>query len=116
MAKATHRMEACLPRSKTKRVWLRMRDAMGPAGRSLKRCRSWPHGFWGGRRSGGKTWPPALTLAQMRQGMAVILREAFQCGTRSPMVAERQKRWRRHELARFYHWKQREAIGSMEHT
>ena len=68
-------------------------------------------GFLGRETQRGKTWPPALTLAQMRQGMAVILREAFQCGTRSPMVAERQKRWRRHELARFYHWKQRNLLA-----
>jgi len=37
----------------------------------------------------------------MRQGIAVILREAFPCDTMAPMLAERQKRLRRHELARF---------------
>jgi hypothetical protein len=46
-----------------------------------------------------------MTLPQIRQGIAVILREAFQCGTMSHMLEERQKRLRRNELARFYHWK-----------
>jgi len=83
-----------------------MRDAIGPAGSIIKRCRYWPRGSWYGRRSGEKKWTPAITLPQMRQGIAVILREAFQCGTMSQMLAERQKRLRRNELARFYHWKQ----------
>jgi hypothetical protein len=46
-----------------------------------------------------------MTLPQIRQGIAVILREAFQCGTMSHMLEERQKRLRRNELARFYPWK-----------
>ena len=49
----------------------------------------------------------------MRQGIAVILREAFQCSTMSQMLAERQKRLRRHELARFYHWKQRKRLAPL---
>ena len=90
-----------------------MRDAIGPAGSSIKRCRYWPRGSWCGRRSGGKKWTPAITLPQMRQGIAVILREAFQCGTMSQMVAERQKRLRRNELARFYHWKQGKRLAPL---
>ena len=48
-----------------------------------------------------------MTLPQIRQGIAMILREALQCGTMSPRLQERQKRVQRHELARFDHWKQR---------
>jgi hypothetical protein len=40
----------------------------------------------------------------------VILREAYQCDTMSQMLAERQKRLQRNELARFYHWKQRKRL------
>ena len=47
-----------------------------------------------------------MTFPQIRQSIGMILREAFQCGTMSQMLAERQKRLRRNELARFYHWKQ----------
>src|SRR5437870_13320073 len=43
----------------------------------------------------GKKWTPAMTLPQIRQGIALIVREAFQCGTMSHMLEERQKRLRR---------------------
>ena len=40
----------------------------------------------------------------------MIVHEAFQCGTKLHMLKECQKRWQRHELARFYHWKQRNQL------
>ncbi len=83
---------------------------MGRAGSSIKRCRYEPRGFWRGKPIGGKKWTPAMTLPQIRQGIAMSLREAFQCGTMSPMLEARQKRLRRHELARFSHWKQRNRL------
>ena len=43
----------------------------------------------------------------MRQGIALLLHEACQCGTMSPRLKERQKRWQRHERARFSHGKPR---------
>ena len=42
----------------------------------------------------------------MRQGIAMIVHEAFQCGTMSPRLKEPQKRLQRNELVRFYAWKQ----------
>ena len=36
-----------------------------------------------------------MTLPQLRQGIAIILYEAFQCGTMSHMLKERQKRLQR---------------------
>ena len=48
-----------------------------------------------------------MTLPQIRQGIAMIVREAFPCGTMAHRLEERPKRWRRNELARFYHWKRR---------
>ena len=66
-----------------------------------------------GDAAGEKQWTPAITLPQIRQGIAVILREAFQCDTMSQMLAERQKRLQRNELARFYHWKQRKRLAPL---
>jgi hypothetical protein len=40
----------------------------------------------------------------------MILHEAFQCGTMPHMLKERQKRLQRNELARLYHWKQRNRL------
>jgi len=54
-----------------------------------------------------------MTFPQIRQGIAVILREAFQCGTMSHMLQECQKRLQRSELARFYHWKQHNLLAPL---
>jgi hypothetical protein len=65
---------------------------MGRAGSSITHCRSSPRGSWYGKPSGGKKWTPAIPFPQIRQGIAVILREALQCGTMSQRLQERQKR------------------------
>src|SRR5712691_8679581 len=92
--------------ARAKRVWRTMRYAIGRVGSIIKRFRYWPRGCWCGKPSGEKKWTPAMTLPQMRQGIAMILHEAFQCGTMSPRLKECQMRLQRHELARLYHWKQ----------
>jgi hypothetical protein len=43
----------------------------------------------------------------------MILHEALQCGTRSHLLKECQKRLQRNELARFYHWKQRHQLAPL---
>ena len=83
------------------------------AGSIIKHSHYWRRGSWSGKRSGGKKWTPAMTFPQVRKGIAVILREAFQCGTMSHMLEERQKRLRRNELARFDHWKQRKLLAPL---
>ena len=90
-----------------------MRCVTGRVGRIIKRFRYWPRGSWFGKPSGGKKWTPAITFPQIRQGIAMILHEAFQCGTRSPMLKEYQKRLQRNELARFYHWSQRNRLAPL---
>jgi hypothetical protein len=86
---------------------------MGPGGSRSKRCRSWPRGSWCEQPIGGKTWPPALTFPQIRQGIAMIVHEALQCGTRSQRLTACQKRLQRNELARFYHWQQRNLLAPL---
>jgi hypothetical protein len=54
-----------------------------------------------------------MTFPQIRQGIAMIVREALQCGTMSQRLQECQKRLQRHELARFYHWKQRKRLAPL---
>jgi hypothetical protein len=43
----------------------------------------------------------------------MILREACQCGTMAHMLKECQQRLQRNELARFYHWKQRNRLAPL---
>ena len=78
-----------------------MRGVIGRVGSLIKRCRDSPHGAWYGKLLGEKTWPPAIPCPQIRQGIAMILREEFQGSTRSHMRKECQQRWQRNELARF---------------
>src|SRR5215470_506752 len=99
--------------ARAQRGWPIMRAAIGPAGSSSKRSHYWRRGSWSRKRSGEKKWTPAMTVPQIRQGIAMIVREAFQCGTMSHMVEERQKRLRRNELARFYHWKRRNQLAPL---
>ena len=54
-----------------------------------------------------------MTVPQIRQGIAMILHEAFQCGTMPYMLKERQRRLQRNALARFYHWKQRNRLAPL---
>jgi hypothetical protein len=86
---------------------------MGRVGSRSKRSRYWPQGFWCGQPIGGKKRPPALPFPQLRQGMALSLREAFQGNTTAQRLKECQQRLPRHELARFYHWKQRNRLAPL---
>jgi hypothetical protein len=61
----------------------------------------------------GKKWTPALTVPQMRQGLAVILYEAFQWGTMAHMLMERQQRLQRNARARFYPHKRRNLLAPL---
>lgn len=54
-----------------------------------------------------------MTLPQMRDGMALILHQACQCGTMSRVLHEREKRLQRNALARLYHWKQRHLLAPL---
>jgi len=46
----------------------------------------------------GKKWTPAMTLPQIRDGIALILHHAYQCGTIPRVLHERERRLQRNEL------------------
>jgi hypothetical protein len=54
-----------------------------------------------------------MTLPQIRQGIALILHETLQCGALWQRLKECQKRLQRHELARFYPWKQHDLLAPL---
>ena len=54
-----------------------------------------------------------MTLPQIREGIALILHQACQCGTLSRLLHEREKRLQRNELARLFHWKQRHRLAPL---
>jgi hypothetical protein len=86
---------------------------MGPGGSTIKRWRDGRRGSWYGNPSGGKQWTPAITLPQIRQGMTLIVYAGFQCGAMAQRLKEGQQRLQRHELARFYHGKQRNLLAPL---
>ena len=106
MAKAEHRIEECLQRSKSEagladyevRNWTGWQQHQ-----TLSLLATW---FLERETQRGKKWTPAMTLPQMRAGIALILSLAYQCGTMSRMLHERERRLQRNELARFYSWKE----------
>ena len=51
-----------------------------------------------------------MTLPQIREGIALILHYACQCETMPRLLHERERRLQRNELARLYHWKQRNRL------
>jgi hypothetical protein len=112
-AQAEHRIEEGLQRSKSEagladyevRHWTGWQQQ-----HTLSLLATW---FLVRETQRGKQWPPAITLPQIRQGMAMLLHEAFQGGTMSHRLQERQKRLQRNELARFYHWKQRNLLAPL---
>ena len=113
VAKAEHRIEECIQRSKSK---------AGLADYEVRNWTGWQHHqtlsllatwFLVRETARGEKRTPAMTLPQLHQGIAMILYEAFQCGTMSHMLKERQQRLQRNELARFYHWKQRKRLAPL---
>lgn len=54
-----------------------------------------------------------MTVPQIREGIALILHQACQCGTLLRLLHERAKRLPRNELARLYHWKRRNRLAPL---
>lgn len=110
VAKAEHRIEECIQRAKSE---------AGLADYEVRHWKGWHHhqtlsllATWflvvEARR--GKKWTPAITVQQIRDGISDILRRRRGCDTPSRIRREREQRLVRNELARLYHWKQRNAL------
>ena len=55
-------------------------------------------------------------MQQIREGISSILHRAYQCGTHSRILHERERRLNRNELARLYHWKRRNRLAPLNIT
>jgi SRSO17 transposase len=105
VANAEHRVEECLKRAKSE---------AGLADYEVRSWEGWHHHqtlsmvacwFLVKEALRGKPLAPAITVPQIRRGLALLIDEA--CGPYTPerlaRATERQEE--RNELARFYHWK-----------
>ena len=113
VAKAAQRIEACLQRSQSAAGLADDEGRHGTGWQQHQTLSFWRRGSWYGQPSGENKWTPASTLPQLRQGLALILNEGLQCGTLSQRLQVCQQRLQRHELARFYHWKQRNLLAPL---
>ena len=61
----------------------------------------------------GKKWTPAITVPQVREGLAMILHRTCDCADPDRIVRECNRRLVRNELARFYHWMKRNLLAPL---
>jgi hypothetical protein len=54
---------------------------------------------------------PALTVPQVRAGLAMIFRKACRCDTEARSARERTRWLERNELARLYHYRLRKQLA-----
>jgi SRSO17 transposase len=113
VAKAEHRIEECLQRAKSE---------AGLAHYEVRTWQGWHHHqtlsliatwFLVQESLRGKQSAPAVTVPQIRAGLALLLREA--CGSYDPRRIARlcTRRLRRRALARFYAWKRRGRLAPL---
>jgi SRSO17 transposase len=113
VAKAEHRIEECLQRGKSE---------AGLADYEVRTWAGWHHhqtlsllACWFLVRETllGKQWAPAITVPQVREGLAKLLREACGCYDPERIAREATRRLERTALARFYRWKQRNRLAPL---
>ena len=61
----------------------------------------------------GKKWTPAITVPQIREGLAMILHQTCDCANPDRIIHECKRRLVRNELARFYHWMKRNLLAPL---
>ena len=61
----------------------------------------------------GKKWTPAITVPQIREGLAIILHQTCDCANPNRIIHERNRRLVRNELARFYHRMKRNLLAPL---
>ena len=84
--------------------------ATGAAGITIRFSHSSPRGSWCVKPNGGKKWTPAITVPQIRDGIAMLLRAAYLCDTPTQIANHKTRRLLRNEEARFYHYKARNRL------
>jgi hypothetical protein len=110
VALAAHRVEEAIKRSKSQ---ARLSHY------EVRNWRGWHHhqvlsliatGFLVRESHRGKKYSPAITVPQIRDGIAMLLRTASPCDTPMLIANNKTRRLRRNELARFYHDKARNQL------
>lgn len=61
----------------------------------------------------GKPLAPAITVPQIREGIAMSLHKIWNCTDPEQIARDRTRRLQRNELARFYHWKKHNLLAPL---
>lgn len=61
----------------------------------------------------GKPLVPAITVPQIREGIAMSLHKICDCADPARIARDRTRRLERNELARFYHWKKHNLLAPL---
>ena len=64
----------------------------------------------------GKKRTPALTVPQLREALSTMIHQAWKCHRQQQLIRERERKLRRNELARFYHYKARKKLATLRLT
>ncbi len=113
VVKAEHRIEDSFKRAKSE---------AGLADYEVRTWRGWYHHqvlsliatwFLIQEALRGKKWTPAITVPQIREGLAMILHQTCDGANPDRIVHERKRRLVRNELARFYHWMKRNLLAPL---
>jgi SRSO17 transposase len=111
VAKAEHHIEECFQRGKSE-AGLAHYEVRGWAGwhhhQTLSLLATW---FVVGEALRGKPLTPAITVPQIRAGLALLIDEARGCYDPARVARTVHRRLCRNELARFYHWKRRNLLA-----
>jgi len=110
VAKAEHRIEEAIKRGKSE---------AGLADYEVRSWQGWYHHqtlslmatwFLVQEARRGKKWTPAITIPQIREGLALLLHAASGCDGPTRIARERTRRLERNQLAKLYHWKRRSSL------
>ena len=110
VAPSAHRIEEAIKRSKSE---------AGLSHYEVRNWRGWYHHqvlsliatwFLVLETHRGKKWTPAITLPQVKDGIAMLLRAAWQCDTPEHIARNKTRRLIRNEQARLYHWRARNRL------
>ncbi len=111
VTKAEHLIEDAIKRAK--RFFRTMKHELGLAGTIIMCCRLLPHGSWHARCVGGKKYTPAVTVPLIHTLLTLLLRQACDCEHPDWEIRSAQRKSRRKELARFYHYKKRNLLAPL---
>ena len=97
---------------KARQAWEITKCERGEAGTIIKCWRCWRPGSSRRKPGGEKIQTPALTVPQVQEMIGQLLNGILKCDSRARIRRRMERRLKRNEQARLYHWKRRNRFNS----